>query len=55
LIEKHLKDYEKGKITLWQAAKNCNLSLWEVINEARNREVEVPYTLEDLKEDVKDL
>ncbi len=55
LIEKNLKDYEEGKITLWQAAENCNLSLWEIINEAKKREVSVPYTLEDLKEDVKDL
>jgi len=55
LIEKNLKDYEEGRITLWQAAENCSLSLWEIINEAKRREVIVPYTLEDLKEDVKDL
>jgi len=55
LIEKNLKDYEEGKITLWQAAENCNLSLWEIINEAKKRGVIVPYTLEDLKEDVRDL
>ena len=55
LIEKNLKDYEEGRITLWQAAENCNLSLWEITNEAKKRDVIVPYTLEDLKEDVKDL
>jgi predicted HTH domain antitoxin len=55
LIEKNLKDYEEGKITLWQAAENCNLSLWEIINEAKKRGVLVPYTLEDLKEDIKNL
>lgn len=55
LIEKNLKDYEEGRITLWQAAENCSLSLWEIINEAEKRGVKVPYTLEDLKEDVEDL
>lgn len=55
LIERNLKDYEEGRITLWQAAENCSLSLWEIINEAEKRRVIVPYTLEDLKEDVKDL
>ena len=55
LTEKNLKDYEEGRITLWQAAENCSLSLWEIINEAKKRGVIVPYTLEDLKEDVKDL
>jgi len=54
-IEKSLKDYEEGKITLWQAAERCGLSLWEIIEEARKREIHVPYTLEDLKEDVEGL
>jgi predicted HTH domain antitoxin len=54
-IEKSLKEYEEGKITLWQAATRCDLSLWEIIDEVRKREVHVPYTLEDLKEDLKGL
>jgi len=49
LIEKSLEEYEKGKLTLWQAAERCGLSLWEIIDEARKREVHVPYTLEELK------
>ncbi|RLG17893.1 hypothetical protein DRN63_02400 [Nanoarchaeota archaeon] len=55
LIEKSLKDYEEGKITLWQAAERCGLSLWEIIEEARKRDIHVPYMLEDLKEDVEGL
>ena len=55
LIEESLKDYEEGKITLWQAAKRCGLSLWEIIEEASKRKIHIPYTLEDLKEDVKGL
>ncbi len=55
LIEKSLKDYEEGKITLWQAAEKCGLSLWEMINEVKKRGTHVPYTLEDLREDLEDL
>jgi len=55
LIEKSLKDYEDGKLTLWHAAKKCNLSLWEIINEVKKRNIHVPYTFEDLKEDLKGL
>ena len=53
LIEKSLDEYEQGKLTLWQAAEKCGLSLWEVINEVKKREIHVPYTLEELKEDLK--
>ncbi len=45
-----LIDYEKGKITLWQAAESANLSLWEMIDEAKRRNICVPYTIDDLKE-----
>lgn len=55
LIEKNLEDYEQGKLTLWQAAKACNLSLWEMTLETKKRETHVPYTLEEFKEDLKDL
>ena len=53
LIEKSLDEYEEGKLTLWQAAEKCSLSLWEVINEVKKREIHVPYTLEELREDLK--
>ena len=55
LIERNLKEYEEGKTTLWQAAGRCNISLWEMIEEARKREIRIPYTLEDLMEDIEDL
>jgi len=55
LIEKNLKEYEQGKITLWQAATKCSISLWEIILEAGKREIHVPYTLEELREDLKGL
>jgi len=55
LIERSLADYENSRLTLWQAASSCGLSLWEMINEAKKREVHVPYTLEELTEDLKAL
>ena len=55
LIERSLEDYEEGRVTLWQAAAKCGLSLWEMISEVKKREVHVPYTLEELREDLKGL
>lgn len=55
LIEKSLDDYEQGRITLWQAAERCELSLWEIILEAKKREIHVPYTLEEFRADLKGL
>ena len=55
LIERSLEDYEQGKVTLWQAAERCGLSLWEMVIEARKREVHVPYTLKEFREDLKGL
>lgn len=55
MIEKSLEEYQEGKLTLWQAASKCRLPLWEMINEVKNREIHVPYTLEELEEDLKDL
>ncbi len=55
LIEKSLQEYEEGKITLWQAARKCSLSVWEMIDEAKRREIHVPYTLAEFKEDLKGL
>lgn len=53
LIDRALKDYEEGRVTLWEAATKCGLSLWEMIEAAKKREVRVPYTLDELKEDLK--
>ena len=53
LIEKSLEEYEEGRLTLWQAARKCGLSLWEMVEEVKKRRVHVPYSLEELKEDLK--
>lgn len=54
LVERSLEAYDDGMMTLWQAAKRCGLTLWEMIEEVkRSRPTHVPYGLEDLKEDLK--
>jgi predicted HTH domain antitoxin len=55
LIEKSLEEYEQGKVTLWQAAEKCSMSVWEMIVEAKKREIHVPYGLEEFREDLKGL
>ena len=52
LIERSIREYEAGKITLWQAAKKSDVSLWEMIDEVKKRSVHVPYRIEDLKDDL---
>jgi predicted HTH domain antitoxin len=55
LIGKSLQEYEDGKLTLWQAARRCGLSVWEITDEAKKREIHVTYTLSEFKEDLKGL
>jgi predicted HTH domain antitoxin len=52
LLERSLKEYEDGKISLWQAAERCGISLWEIIDETAKRSVYVPYTLEDFNREL---
>ena len=53
LIDKSLKEYEEGKLTLRQAAKISGLSLREALYEIKNRKTYLPYTIEDLKDDLR--
>lgn len=54
-ITASVEEYEKGRITLWKAARNCGLSLWEMIEEVKKRGIPVPYRMEDFQEDLKAL
>lgn len=54
-IVKALEEYEKGRVTLWKAARDCGVSLWEMIEEVKKRGTRVPYKLEDFQEDLKAL
>jgi len=55
LIQENLDKYQEGRQTLWQAAERSGLTLWEMVEEARKRGAQVPYTIEELKEDLKGL
>jgi predicted HTH domain antitoxin len=53
-LEKALALYCEGKITLWKAAKIAGLSLWEMMETARQRKVPLQYTHEDFSSDFED-
>ncbi len=55
LIDRALERYESGSLTLWQAADECGLSLWEMVEEAKDREVRVPYKMDEMREDLRAL
>jgi len=51
-IRDSLEDYQSGAITLWEAAQQCNLTLWEMIKEVEKGHFYVSYDLRDLKKDL---
>jgi antitoxin component of RelBE/YafQ-DinJ toxin-antitoxin module len=51
-IRDSLEDYQSGAITLWEAAHQCNLTLWEMINEVEKGHIYVSYDLRNLKKDL---
>lgn len=50
-----LEDYEAGKITLWEAAQHCNLSLWEMIQQVKQAHIHISYDLQDFRKDLMDI
>jgi predicted transcriptional regulator len=54
-IRESLEKYQDGKTTLWEAAEQCNLSLWEMVQEVKQRQIHTPYDIEELEKDLKDL
>ena len=48
-----LEQYQSGKITLWEGAKRCNRTLWEMIQEVKKMHTHAPYDLEALQEDIR--
>jgi len=51
-IEDALKAYKDGRITLWQAAERCNMSLWEIIQEIKHRHIYSSYDMKELEKDL---
>ncbi len=54
-IRDALEDYEAGRITLWEAAERCNLSLWEMIQEVKRAHIHSSYDLKDFEKDLRAL
>jgi len=50
-LERALKLYGDGKVTLWKAAAIAGLSLWEMIEIVRQRKIPFHYTHGDFCED----
>lgn len=50
-LEKALKLFRDGKITLWKAAKIAGLSLWEMMEIVEEKKIPFTYTYEDFRED----
>jgi predicted HTH domain antitoxin len=53
-LEKALALYCEGKITLWKAAKIAGLSLWEMMDVAKERKTPLQYTNADFRSDFED-
>jgi len=54
-INDALETYQAGKITLWQAAERSSISLWELIQEAKQRHIHASYDVQELEKDLADL
>ncbi len=54
-VRDSLEDYRTGITTLWEAAQRCNLSLWEMTQEAKRAHIHTSYDLKEFKKDVKAL
>ena len=52
-IHDSLEEYQAGAITLWEAARICNLTIWEMMKEIEKAHIYVSYDLKDLKKDLK--
>jgi predicted HTH domain antitoxin len=54
-IDEALERYQAGKITLWEAASACDLSLWEMVQEIQERHVHCYYGVKELEKDLRGL
>jgi len=55
MIRESLGDYKAGTVTLWEAAQNCKMTLWEMIKEIEKAHIYTSYDLKALKNDLKAL
>jgi len=53
-LERALKLYREGKITLWKAASISDLTLWEMMEKVNERKIPLQYDFEDFHSDFED-
>ncbi len=51
-LEHYARLYGDGKLTLARAARDASVSLWEMMDYARDRKVPAQYDLEDINRDL---
>ena len=54
-LQKALKSYMEGHVTLSRAAEVAGLSIWEMIDVIDKRRISPQYDIEDLEDDLKAL
>lgn len=52
-LEHYAKLYGEGKLTLARAARDAGVSLWEMMDYARQRKIPAQYDLEDFERDAR--
>ena len=55
MIQDSLDDYRAGRMTLWEAAQRCNLTLWEMVQEVKQANIHTTYDAMELEKDLKAL
>ena len=50
--EYYARQYAEGRMTLARAAREAEVSLWEMIDYVRQRKIAAQYDLEEIKKDV---
>ncbi|MBU2477189.1 UPF0175 family protein [Candidatus Micrarchaeota archaeon] len=54
-MNKAIKEYQEGKISIGKAAETAGISLWEMMDELKAKNIANPLTKEDYKEGLKNL
>ncbi len=54
-LEKAIKQYQEGKISIGKAAENAGISLWEIMDELKERNIVNPLGEEEFAQGLKNL
>ena len=54
-LEYYARQYGDGKLTLARAAREADVSLWEMMEYTRARKIAAQYDLEDLRQDMESI